>query len=100
VKKWPSEYIREHIKLSTQPIEVGKEGGGWAEVMAGIEGVEDLLCFSTDYPHFSFDDPAFIARVLPEAWHRKVFCDNACSVYGWTPPAAAERVPVTARTVA
>jgi predicted TIM-barrel fold metal-dependent hydrolase len=86
VKKLPSEYIREHIKLSTQPIEVGKDPGAWVELMSTIEGVEDMLCFSTDYPHYSYDDPAYIARILPESWHRKVFCENACRLYGWQAP--------------
>jgi predicted TIM-barrel fold metal-dependent hydrolase len=54
--------------------------------MATVDGVEDLLCFSSDYPHFSFDDPVYIARVLPERWHRKIFCENACQLYGWGVP--------------
>jgi predicted TIM-barrel fold metal-dependent hydrolase len=52
-----------------------------------IDGIEDMLLFSTDYPHSSMDDYEYAARQLPEAWHRKVFCDNACASYGWTPPA-------------
>lgn len=86
VKRWPSEYIHGHIKLSTQPIEESPTRGGTAELLATIDGIEDLLCFSTDYPHASMDRPDYVARLLPSAWHRKVFCDNACQLYGWQSP--------------
>jgi predicted TIM-barrel fold metal-dependent hydrolase len=86
VKKLPSEYFREHIKLSTQPLEESPDPKQLVDVLNGVDGIEDLLCFSSDYPHFTFDDPTYIARHLPEEWHAKVFCENACSVYGWEIP--------------
>lgn len=89
VKKLPSEYIRKHVKLSTQPIEESPVKGGTAAYLQTVEGIEDCLCFSTDYPHYTMDLPAYVATLLPDEWHRKVFCDNACDFYGWTPPAAA-----------
>jgi predicted TIM-barrel fold metal-dependent hydrolase len=45
------------------------------------------LVFSSDYPHISFDEPTYIARLLPAAWQRKVFCENACELFGWSLPA-------------
>ncbi|MDF3311469.1 amidohydrolase family protein [Rhodococcus sp. T2V] len=88
VKKWPSEYVRESIKFSTQPIETGKTPHEVADFLRSVDGIEDLLCFSTDYPHMSFDDPLYVARHLPQEWLRKVFCDNACASFGWAPPPA------------
>ena len=90
VKRWPSEYIRSNIKLSTQPFEESPEGKGVvAEFLSTVDGIEDLLCFSSDYPHYSMDDPTYVARLLPAAWHRKVFCENACASYGWRAPVEA-----------
>jgi predicted TIM-barrel fold metal-dependent hydrolase len=86
VKRWPSEYFRDHIKLSTQPLEPGVKRNQLRELLEMIEGVEDLLCFSTDYPHFTADDPRYVMRYLPKEWHRKVFCENACDVFGWEAP--------------
>jgi predicted TIM-barrel fold metal-dependent hydrolase len=91
VKKLPSDYIREHVKVSTQPIEESPDDeNGVAKLLDTIDGMEDLLCFSSDYPHYSTDEPDFVARQLPAKWHRKVFCDNACVAFGWTPPGANE----------
>jgi predicted TIM-barrel fold metal-dependent hydrolase len=101
LKKWPSEYIRSHIKLSTQPLEESPDGKGVvADFLATVDGIEDLLCFSTDYPHYSMDDPTYVARLLPSGWHRKVFCENACASYGWEVPAQASKSgpAVAART--
>jgi predicted TIM-barrel fold metal-dependent hydrolase len=89
VKRLPSEYIRDHIKVSTQPIETGARNSDVATYMSSVEGIEDLLCFSTDYPHGTMDDPLYAARIFPNEWHRKIFCDNACRSYGWTPPVEA-----------
>jgi predicted TIM-barrel fold metal-dependent hydrolase len=99
VKRWPSEYIRSNVKLSTQPFEESPDGKGVvADFLGTVDGIEDLLCFSSDYPHYSMDDPTHVARLLPAAWHRKVFCENACASYGW--PVPAEKAgAVTARAV-
>jgi predicted TIM-barrel fold metal-dependent hydrolase len=85
VKKWPSEYIREHVKLGTQPLEEMSDPDDLKKLYRSVE-MDDLLCFATDYAHTSFDDPDNIARRLPDGWARKVMCDNACDHYGWTPP--------------
>ena len=34
-----------------------------------IDGIEDILCFSSDWPHPSMDDHVYVARQLPDAWH-------------------------------
>lgn len=86
VKRYPSEYIRDHVRLSTQPLPAGRRPRNLVDHISVIDGIEDMLLFSTDYPHSSMDDFEYVARQLPKAWHRKVFCDNACASYGWTPP--------------
>jgi predicted TIM-barrel fold metal-dependent hydrolase len=88
VKRRPTEYVHDHIKFSTQPLEAvqAEEGRRLVQLLETVDGIEDLLCFSSDYPHQTMDDVAFVERILPRAWHAKVFCENACKVYGWTPP--------------
>lgn len=84
VKRWPSEYVRDHIKLSTQPLEDVNAVGDLADHLKVMDGIENLLCFSTDYPHNTMDDPKYAARVFPTSWHEKVFVTNACDLFGWS----------------
>ena len=88
VKRWPSEYIRDHILLDTQPLDEGRRPEELRELLRSVDGLEDLLCFASDYPHAASDDPGYVARRLPPGWGRRVICENACRLYGWPAPAA------------
>ncbi len=81
VKKLPSEYFREHIRVTTQPLETPGDPNQLIELYEAFGGMEDLLCYSSDYPHWDFDDPRYIAGKLPAAWHRKIFYENARDLY-------------------
>jgi hypothetical protein len=99
VKKLPSEYFRSNIRLATQPLEESPKRKQVIDLLQLIDGVEDLLCFSTDYPHWTADSPTYVAGILPQPWHRKVFCDNACDFFGWERPSQVSTpnfVPVAA----
>jgi predicted TIM-barrel fold metal-dependent hydrolase len=85
VKKLPSEYMREHIKLGTQPLEEVPNADDLKSFFE-VNEMDDILCFASDYAHTTFDDPDNIARRLPDGWARRVMCDNSCEHYGWTPP--------------
>jgi predicted TIM-barrel fold metal-dependent hydrolase len=87
VKRLPSEYIREHVLLSTQPVEESPDDRrGLARLLEAVDGMEDLLCFSSDYPHPTMDEVDFAERQLPVSWLPKVMYQNACRVYGWARP--------------
>jgi predicted TIM-barrel fold metal-dependent hydrolase len=86
VTRWPSEYIHDHIRLSTQPMVEGPEKSSLIQVLETVDGIEDMLCFSSDYPHITTDDATYAARLLPRSWLPKVFCDNACKLWGFPNP--------------
>lgn len=78
VKRRPSEYLREHVVFTTQPCEgINHDRDAFVADLATIEGVEDMLAFSSDYPHWDGDVPTYIGSILPDAWHEKVFHGNA-----------------------
>lgn len=82
VRRAPSEYIREHVRFTIQPVDVPSgETGMLSELLADMWG-EDLLMFSTDYPHWHFDAPqeAFPVQ-LGDDGLRKVLSENARSFY-------------------
>ena len=66
VKRPPSEYIREHIWWTTQPMEDPERREHLFDVIDWIGW--DKLLFATDYPHWDFDDPS---RVLPPGVSRR-----------------------------
>jgi uncharacterized protein len=80
LKRPPSEYIREHIWCTTQPIEEPENPEHLVDLIDWIGW--DRLLFSTDYPHWDFDDPHTVFKVkLSEAQKRQLFRGNAEKLY-------------------
>ena len=81
IKRPPSEYIRERIYWTTQPMEDPERRQDLFDVIDWIGW--DKLLFATDYPHWDFDEPS---RVLPPGVsddNRAAFyLGNARKVYG------------------
>jgi predicted TIM-barrel fold metal-dependent hydrolase len=80
LKRPPSEYIREHFWVTTQPIEEPERA---ADMIPLLEWVgPDRVMFSTDYPHWDQDDPRYAFKVkLPDDWARQIYRDNALALY-------------------
>lgn len=81
LKRLPSEYIRDHMWFTTQPME---EPDNPRHLEDTIEWIGwDRLLYSSDYPHWDYDDPS---RCLPfpvsEDKREKLFLSNARSLYG------------------
>jgi uncharacterized protein len=80
LKRRPSEYIREHIWVTSQPME---EPDNRRHLFDTIEWIGwDRILFASDYPHWDFDDPfrAFPAGT-PRERFEQVLARNARSVY-------------------
>lgn len=82
LKRFPSETIREHVRLTTQPLELAPESALLVDVLRAF-GAEDMLLFSTDYPHWDTDEKDHVAGTLPSSWLPKVFRENAIEFFGW-----------------
>ncbi|HET9904170.1 MAG TPA: amidohydrolase family protein [Xanthobacteraceae bacterium] len=77
----PSEYIRDHVWLTTQPMEEPQPRHHLADAIAWIGW--DKLLFATDYPHWDYDDPErALPIVVDDASRRKFFFENAARLYG------------------
>ena len=82
LKRLPSEYAQEHMRLTTQPIERPKNPDALWSALDDI-GAKDMLMFATDYPHWDFDDPN--VTVFPEEWEDQVMDGNARATYKLPP---------------
>ncbi len=77
----PSEYIRQHFRFTTQPLDAPPTNRQFLEVIEQL-GSDDLLMFSTDYPHWHFDTPAeALPPGLPDQLKNKIMADNARAFY-------------------
>jgi predicted TIM-barrel fold metal-dependent hydrolase len=82
LKRLPSEYFAEHIRVTTQPVEASPKREQLIELLSFV-GAQGLLCFSSDYPHWDADERDHVASRLPREWWSRVFRDNAESFYSW-----------------
>ena len=80
LRRPPSEVIRQHFWLTTQPME---EPGAPEHLRDTIGWIGwDRLLFATDYPHWDYDDPARCLRLQVSAAEREAFFfGNASGLY-------------------
>jgi predicted TIM-barrel fold metal-dependent hydrolase len=81
VKRPPHEYIREHVRLSTYPLEAAPDPRYVEDTLRMIDGGRTLL-FSSNFPNWEYGDPFEMIRDVPEALRRRVLVDNALALYG------------------
>jgi predicted TIM-barrel fold metal-dependent hydrolase len=79
LKRLPSEYAADHIRLTSQPLEQPPQNRHLWAVLEAIQAERTVL-FASDYPHWDFDEPALLP--LPPAWRERIFGENARELYG------------------
>lgn len=81
VKRLPSEYILDHVRFTTQPfLEPSKPEHLWT--MLEIVHGDRTLLFSSDYPHWDFDNPLQALTRVPESMRERIRGGNAIELYG------------------
>lgn len=80
LKRKPSEYVAEHIRFTTQPLDYPEDK---LELTRALEwmGADKLLLFSSDYPHWTFDDPRWLIKHLPEDFRDRIMFENGIETY-------------------
>lgn len=81
LKRLPSEYVREHFWVTTQPMEEPPQRQYFHQLLAQMN-MNDRIMFATDYPHWDFDAPdrAFPVE-LPLPLKRQFMAENARALY-------------------
>jgi predicted TIM-barrel fold metal-dependent hydrolase len=80
LKRKPSEYIREHVYFTTQPIEEPDKPDQINQIFDMI-GTDQTIMFSSDYPHWDFDNPQVVLQPIRRELRQKILCDNAMNLY-------------------
>ena len=82
LKRKPSEYMRSNFWWATQPMEEPKNGRHIEDVIGWIGW--DRILYSSDYPHWDYDDANHIFKFPLEPEQRQaVFGGNARALYGY-----------------
>jgi predicted TIM-barrel fold metal-dependent hydrolase len=89
LKRLPSEYIKEHIRLTTQPIEEPGRPGELLQIFQMIDADRTIM-FSSDYPHWDFDNPKVVLPSMPRDLKARILAGTAAELYGLTVKSTAE----------
>lgn len=81
VRRAPSEYVTEHLRFTTEPLDEPEETRH-LHAMLEMINAERTLMFSTDYPHWDNDTPAFVLGKLPAALRDPIAGGNARELFG------------------
>lgn len=86
LRRLPSEYIRERVYLTTQPIEEPDNPQHLVDIV-NMAGAEDRLLYSSDYPHWDFDHPRLALASFPRDQRLQILGGNAARLFGLERPA-------------
>jgi predicted TIM-barrel fold metal-dependent hydrolase len=82
LERRPSEYVRDHVWFTTQPMEEPDEPERFLQAVEHAQ-LADRLVFATDYPHWDFDSPAqSLPRGLTPEVRSAILAGTACGLYG------------------
>jgi predicted TIM-barrel fold metal-dependent hydrolase len=85
VRRLPSEYIQEHFRLTTQPIDLPGDDELLPTILEQLNA-EDMLMFASDFPHnHTPESPAAFLGQMPAEAARKIMRDNATAFYRLPP---------------
>lgn len=91
LSKTPLDYINDHFRFATQPIEEATDPQKIADLFEQ-SNAENLLMFSSDYPHYDYDPPS---QALPRGMTReakhKILAGNALDFFNLPAKRAADR---------
>ncbi len=81
VRRPPSEYVVEHLRFTTEPLDEPADTRHLHTMLEMIEAGRTLM-FSTDYPHWDNDTPAFVLGKMPADIRDRVAGDTARELFG------------------
>jgi predicted TIM-barrel fold metal-dependent hydrolase len=80
VDRSPAEIFRQHFRLTIQPLDAPDAPEVVGRFVNHLKS-DELLLYSSDYPHWQFDGDEVTPPGLPEALRRKIMVDNPLSTY-------------------
>jgi len=76
----PTEIVRSNVRLTIQPCDAPPSEDMFQKLMEHMDS-DELLLFSTDYPHWQFDGEDVLPPALSPEIVRKIMIDNPLATY-------------------
>ena len=80
VKRLPSEYLREHIRIGSQPLPNTPTPGDLKTLLDWTHA-DEIMVFASDYPHWDWDEPRGFLAGYDEAYRQRIMLDNPRKLY-------------------
>ncbi len=80
VKQPPADIVHHHVRLTVQPIDEPPDDAALERILDQI-GSDQMLLFSTDYPHWHFDGIDALPKPMTGALARKILVDNPLATF-------------------
>jgi uncharacterized protein len=80
VDRPPWEIVRDQLRLTIQPFDGPADPDAVARLIDQLQS-DDMLLFSSDFPHWQFDGDAIMPAGIPQKLHGKIKRDNALATY-------------------
>jgi hypothetical protein len=80
VTREPAAIIRDHVRITLQPVDEPPNREQLDRVIEQI-GSDDMLLFSTDFPHWHFDGLNALPDRLSPALQKKILLENPLATY-------------------
>lgn len=81
LSKPPSEYIRDHVRFTTQPVAEPERPEHLLQILDMMHA-EETLMFSSDFPHWDIDDPTLaLPHETPDDLAARIYSENARELY-------------------
>jgi uncharacterized protein len=96
LSKTPLQYVRDHFRFASQPIEENTDSQKIAELFEEANAKE-LLLFSSDYPHYDYDPPSrALPRSLDDETKKRILSENSRVIYGLPKTRPVDRFDIAA----
>ena len=76
----PSYYIENNCRFTCQPVE--ELNPIYRDAILKDISAQDILLYSSDYPHWDADNPSHAMKHLPAEFHENIMGKNALKLYG------------------
>ncbi len=81
VRRAPSEYFRERVRFTVQPLDAPERDDHFSQAIDQI-GSDEVLMYSSDYPHRHVAEPSRLLDLVTPHHAAKIRSGNARALYG------------------